>query len=441
MAFINSKRIIDAFRYILSPYQFGFVVGHYYLDKTKIEEVKDILFSSSNEKLRQDYERKLAGLIGDGYVVSFAAGRMAFYTLLKVLKIGYGDEVLMTGFTCSVMVNAVLRVGAKPIFADIDPENFGPDPYDLEMKITPHTKVIVAQHSFGIPCNILAISKLAKEKNIFLVEDSAITLDSSFNGVKTGNWGDAAIFSSDHSKPINTLIGGYLYTRNQRLYQAILNASVDLPELDHNHKVRLFNRLLYEKIFFNPKNYKWDKIFDVYNLITRKIFGRKNELVFLEDDYDRPISANYHYPAKLPSFLAKVGMFELDRWSDEKNIRKNILKRYLEVIKETKYAETIPKAYLDANLEITPLRFVFCTPDAKGLSKQMASLVDINWTWFKYPIICCSKGPETMGYVPGSCPNAEKAGKMIINWPCVVARGWENKLISEFDRIIKGDHI
>ena len=133
---------------------------------------------------------------------------MGFFVLMKVLGIGSGDEVVLCGSTCSVMPNAILKVGAKPVYSDVDKNTFGSCPRSIEACITPNTKLVVAQHSFGIPCDIDVIEKFCKDNGIFLVEDCALALGSKLREKNVGTFGDAAIFSTDHSKPINTIIGG-----------------------------------------------------------------------------------------------------------------------------------------------------------------------------------------------------------------------------------------
>ena len=206
--------IRNLFKNLTLPYKFGFVTGHSYLTAGQISKIRKTLSSNNSLDVVSSYEHQMTSLIGSGFGISFAAGRMAFYSLLKALNIGIGDEVILPGFTCSVMPNAVWRSGAIPVFADIDKDTFGSDPVEIEKRISSRTKLIVAQHSFGIPCDIPAIVEVGKKHGIFVVEDCAIALDSAINGIKVGNWGDAAIFSTDHSKPLNTLIGGFLYTKD-----------------------------------------------------------------------------------------------------------------------------------------------------------------------------------------------------------------------------------
>lgn len=440
MALALIKKLTKHIRSFFRPYMFGFVTGHYYLDSGQINEIKDLLDSGGGEQIVHAYEKRLASLIGDGKIISYAAGRMAFYSLLKALGIGEGDEVILPGFTCSVMVNAILRIGAIPVFVDIERETLGPDPLDIEKKITSRTRMIVAQHSFGIPCDIEKITKLGEKRGIFILEDCAISFDSSINGKKVGNWGGAAIFSSDRSKPLNTIIGGYLYTKDNDLYDKIKKAADELKPLAKDHQKRIYDRFIFERKYFNPNKYPRIKVFQIVNSIVNRIMRKHNKLTFLEDDYGRvpPITPSYPYPAKLPPFLAKIGMFELDRWSKQKQKRKDLLNRYLKAFNANGISINFPKAYMENKYDIVPLRFVFTSNKAEKILDLMSSCVDVQWIWFRSPIVCCSERLESMGYKIGSCQNAEEIGKAIINWPCVVMEGWEDKLIDDFKRIMKG---
>jgi perosamine synthetase len=277
------KKLYKLFYLITHEQYYGFVQGHSYLTEENILMLSNMVKNfNSYEQIIKRYENEFTSLIGTGYGLSFAAGRMAFYSLMKVLNIGQGDEVILQGSTCSVMPNAVLRTGAKPVFADIDKDTFGSSAAEIEKKITPNTKLIVAQHSFGIPCKIDEIVALGRRENIFVLEDCAISFDSSIDGKKVGNWGDAAIFSTDHSKPINTLIGGFLYTKSKELYYKIQNYQENIPNLKSAHQKRLFNQLLWERKFYNPPKYAYGI---VLNILKRKLFSRNNAFTFLEADY------------------------------------------------------------------------------------------------------------------------------------------------------------
>jgi len=431
------KKIVQLFIDIFKTQYFGFVQGHSYLSKIQVKNIKYILNEGDSEEITKQYEKKFASIIGNGYGVSFASGRMGFYTLMQVLNIGKGDEVIMQGSTCSVMPNAVLRTGAKPVFADIDPDTFGSSPNAIKKNITSRTKMIVAQHSFGIPCKIDKIVEIGKKHNIFILEDSAITLDSSLDGIKVGNWGDAALFSTDHSKPLNSLIGGFIYTKNKEIYKKLVKYNEQLPQLDKDHQKRLFKQFLYERKYYSPRKYALGiGLMSIKNKFY-KLHSKKSEYTFLTADYTKSTknkNVTYPYPAKLPAFLAQLGIYEIDRWDSEKAERKKLLRDYITLSEKLGFKEYLPAAYFNPRLKIVPLRFVFTYPDVIDIRRKMSRFIDINWFWFQKPIICCDD-PEEFDYKWGSCNISETIGEKIINWPCVLTHKYDQRLLEKFQDV------
>lgn len=425
-------------RNLFLPYQFGFIRGHYYLDEEAVGKIRKCLDTQYCGGVVEEYEKKFVSLIGSGSAVSFASGRMAFFSLLKALGIGEGDEVILTGFTCSVMPNAVWRAGAMPVFTDVDPETFGSDPDSIEKAITANTKLIVAQHSFGIPCKIKEIMETAKKRGIFVMEDCAISFDSSINGVKVGNFGDAAFFSTDHTKPVNTIIGGMFYTRDIKLYEKIKKDHDALPGLSHEHEKRLYAQFEFERKNSIPDKYP-RMIFKKCALAAMKLLfpgKNRNKYTFLDADNKKDVKlpSPYPYPAKMPAFLAMIGMYELDRWEDERKHRKALLSKYLSFSKEAGMTARLPGAYFDKDLDIVPLRFVF-KDDPKTVKNYLMKFIDMYQVWFHKPVICCPSGPEEMGYVYGNSPRSEAICPDIINWPCVLPYEWEAKVTDLFRKV------
>lgn len=427
------KHYTSAIRRSTRTPNFGFIQGHDYLSPEEVTVLEQWVGLDDLEVV-VEFEQLFAGLIGDRQALSFATGRMGFFVLMKILGIGKGDEVILQGYTCSVMPNAIWRTGATPVFVDIDPDTFGSSAEHIDKKITPNTRMIVAQHSFGIPCKIDEIVEIGKRHNIFVLEDSAIALDSSLDGVKVGNWGDAALFSIDHSKPLNSLIGGFIYTNKKELYKEIKNYNENIPHLDKDHQKRLFHQLLFERKYYNPRKYGFGKL--LYALKSG-LSASSNSYSFLEADYSKNPSNEsiaYPYPAKLPAFLARLGLYELKRWGGEKERRKKLLNDYITLSERLGLKQFLPAAYLDPRLEIVPLRFVFIHPDSEVIRNKMSKYVDVDWFWFQKPIICCND-PEELGYEYGSCPISESVGKGVINWPCTLDHEYDNHLIQMLKKV------
>lgn len=434
------SKITKLLRSAALPYQFGFVQCHSYLGDRQLDQIKSLLESRDDAEKQHvlfEYEERFGKLVGDGFASSFASGRMAFYTLMEVLGIGEGDEVILTAFTCSVMPNAVMKRGASPVYADMDRVTFGSSASAIQKVITSKTKLIVAQHSFGIPCDIDQIVNLAKERGIFVVEDCAITLDSSLRGVKVGNWGDAAIFSTDHSKPLNTVIGGMLYTRNPEIHEKVERLARISPTLSDEHQQNLYRQMLFERKHYIPTRYPRARIHDYVQKMWARMLGAKRT-VFLEDNYTRPVShkESYPYPAAMPAFLALLGIFELERWGEQKARRKELLFRIMEKFRQSSYSAYLPAVYNDPERDIIPLRFVFYCASSGVLLRKLSRCIDVNWIWFRQPVTCAVEGMESLQYVNNSCLISEEICSEIINFPCNVVEDAEQELLFGIEHVL-----
>ena len=369
-----------------------------------------------------EYEIAFAKLIGAGSAVSFASGRMAFYSYLKVSGIGPGDEVIVPGFTCSVMVNAILRSGATPIYCDVDKSNFGTQSENIEKLITLKTKSIIAQHSFGNACNVQAIVSIANKYDISVLEDCALTLGTRVEGMHVGNFGSAAIFSTDHFKPINTFIGGILYSTDIELIEQAKQLREISPSLSLEKRKTIFWYFLLERLFANPKlNRIWP--------ITQVIFLKYLRLTrrpppFLNNDTSSYfITGDYQYPSKYPEFLAYIGLREIAKWQVTSELRKKHEIELIDVLQK-KFSLEIPKA-----IDSTRLRVVFLDKEAALIAKSIASFVDLESSWFKKPIINTLSKMEDFGYISGTARNAEFFGDRIINIPILDSPVYHSMLL------------
>lgn len=269
--------------------------------------------------------------------MTFASGRMSFYSLLKSWGIREGDEVALTGFTCAVMANAVLRTGATPIYVDIDKDTLGMSAESLVSKITNRTKVVVAQHSFGIPCKIDKIKEIAKSHSCYLVEDCALTFGSKYKSIIVGNYGDAAIFSTDHTKPLNTLIGGFVYTNDIDIATSIRAMRDDCGDLSNEHQ-RMILKTYIDEHRIETVNHKIYIMRNYKKALMNKLHIHNEISPYLELETSAKIAINpyYSYPAKLPSVLAKIGLHVLEQYKANIHQRQSWLKEILQVVEKKK---------------------------------------------------------------------------------------------------------
>lgn len=143
----------------------------------------------------KSFEEKLAEYLGVKFCVGVASGTDALALSLLALGIKSGDEVITTPFTFIATAEAVSRAGARPVFCDIDPKTFNIDARKIAGKITARSKAIIPVHLYGLPCDMAEILKLAKEKNLKIVEDCAQAFGSEYKGKKSGAIGNTGAFS------------------------------------------------------------------------------------------------------------------------------------------------------------------------------------------------------------------------------------------------------
>lgn len=416
------RSVYGALRYLGTRPYFGFVQGHVHLRERELQRIRASVGDSAPQAV-DEFERSFAALIGDGGAVSFAAGRMGFFALMRELGIGAGDEVVLSAATCSVMANAVLRCGARPVYADVDPETYGSDAAAVERVISSRTRMIVAQHSFGIPCRIEPIVELARLRGIFLLEDCALTLGSSRRGIVVGNFGDAALFSTDHSKPLNTMIGGLIYTRDGGLLASLRRRRDEGGELCLEKQRALFARMLLEREYCHPGGYG--------RMALREYASRlrfRSVRPFLDEDFGPGPGSGYPYPARLPGFLALLGVYEAERWGQVVRERRELLRRLLDVLDASAVCGRPAPGYRDPEVDVVPLRLAWHDPDGPRLRRRLARSVDVSWTWFMEPIVEARGAREEFGYVRGTCPIQEEVGPRMLNLPCNVPAAWHRAL-------------
>ncbi len=167
------------------------------------------------------FEERFAAFIGTKYAVAVSNGTTALYLALLANGIKDGDEVITPSFSFIASANAVLFVGAQPVFVDVDPKTFTIDPRAIEKKITKRTKAILPVHLFGLPANMDSIRKIAKKHKLVVIEDACQAHGASIRRVRAGNLGDLACFSFYGTKNITTGEGGMITTNNKLIAERI----------------------------------------------------------------------------------------------------------------------------------------------------------------------------------------------------------------------------
>ena len=159
-------------------------------------------------------EEEIAALCGFAHGVGVASVTDALILALRACGVQAGDEVLLPTFTFVATGSAVSALGARPVFADIRPETYNLDPAELERRVTPRTRAIIAVHLYGLAADMDAILAFAKARKLPLIEDNAQAIGASYKGRKTGSFGDAACISFYPSKNLGAYGDGGMVLTN-----------------------------------------------------------------------------------------------------------------------------------------------------------------------------------------------------------------------------------
>lgn len=167
------------------------------------------------EKLEKD----LARYHGVRFCITTSNGTSALQLALLALGVGPGDEVIVPGFAFMASAHMVIGAGAKPVYADIDPDTWCMDPACVERKISSRTRAIVAVHNYGNVCDMRALRRLADRRKLFLVEDVAEAMFSKYQGRLAGTFSDISCFSFQATKTMTTGEGGCVLTSNPKFFK------------------------------------------------------------------------------------------------------------------------------------------------------------------------------------------------------------------------------
>ncbi len=187
-------------------------------EKKYVNQCLDSLWIASGEFIAR-FEESFSRFCGVPHALACNSGTSALHLALMALGVGAGDEVIVPTLTYVSSANAVRYCGARPVFADSNPRNMTLDPADLEGRITPRTKGLIAVHLYGHPADMDAIGAVAARHGLFVIEDCAEAHGAMYRGRRVGGLGDAGTFSFFGNKIISTGEGGMVTTAASALYR------------------------------------------------------------------------------------------------------------------------------------------------------------------------------------------------------------------------------
>lgn len=353
------------------------------------------------------FERAFADWLGTDCAFAFWKGRVAMYAILRALGVGDGDEVVLPGYTCVMDVNPVMYVGARPVYVDIEPVTYNMDVRLLEDRITPRTKVIIAQHTYGYPCDMDPILEIADRHGVTVVEDCCLAMGSRYRGKLCGTFGRAAYWSFQWNKPFTTGIGGMATTNDAELAGTIQALCEEYLQDSPRRAARTLalQRAVYNAIVY-PRTTAW--ITRLFRWMTRKglVVGSSSTCEFQPDmpeDFFMGMSAGQ----------ARAGLKAVRRIDRIIAHRRHMGSAYARLLSETGWdVPEIPEE-TDPVLVRYPVRVA---DKDKAVAEAPGAGVEIG-TWFECPLHPIETPMEKYGYQNGQCPVAEQACREVINLP------------------------
>jgi len=352
-------------------------------------------------------------------VFLFAAGRMGLYTLLKSLKINSDNEVIVCGYTCVVVTNAIKYTGAKIKYADICYNTLNIDTKNLENIINQNTRVIVVSHNFGITYNDVLQLKV-KYPQIIFIEDCAHAFGSIADNKKfCGTLTDASFFSFEFSKPITTGMGGAVIINNKSLLEVFSNEYNQISNMTFGI---VFKILITLKLL----NFTSYKILSRLKLPFFAFFSKLNLIYktpYSELNGEMPL----HYPVKLSSLLCIFGILQMNDIEKINLRKKEICKQYDIFFKNISNITTYNKT--DYVMVRYPILFNENVPleKVKAIKAELLKNKIYYGEWFN--AVVHPKGSYCYGYNSGYCRVGEDISQRIINLPVnIVHRLSDNEL-------------
>lgn len=343
--------------------------GRQYIDEADIQAVADVLRSgyvTCGPKVNE-FESKLCEITGAKYAVAVSNGTAALHIACMAIDLGPGDEIITTPITFAASANCALYCGAKPVFADINPETYNISPASIREHITPATKAVVAVDFTGQAVELDEIRNICKENNLILIEDAAHSIGTKYNGSAVGSIADMTTFSFHPVKTVTGGEGGAVLTNREDLYGKLL--------LYRSHGITREEKLL-ERESHGP----W---------------------------YYEQIDLGYNY--RLTDIQCALIVSQMDKLERFGKRRREIVDRYNEAfsrIPELFVQQEIPESDTTRHLYILRIRPELLRIDRKGFFEAMQAeniCCNVHYIpvyWHPYY--------EKLGYAKGLCPNAEK---------------------------------
>ena len=358
-------------------------------------------------KLRQRLRKRFFSDKSDIYF--FLTGRFALYSFLKSLQLKKGSEVLVQAFTCEAVVLPILALGLKPVYVDINTEDFSMNEEDLHLKYTPQAKVLILQHTFSItPIQRSKILSFARSKKLAILEDIAHGFDQVLFNKKTQP--TTLLVSFGRSKSISGVFGGAIITKNRKVSDYLSKAEKNLqfPSNWFIVKMALYKALTVlikatHDIYLGKLIHA---LVNYFHILTPEISKKEKKGTF-----------DTMFAKAFPNISALFILQQLNRFNDVQRKKSSTCKYYQDKLRQS-------KQYLNATL-----RYPYITSNRKILLEKAKKKNFYLGSWYSQVVAPNELDLDKVGYVLGSCPNAENLVNQIVNLPTAITKKSAQKMV------------
>ena len=338
----------------------------------------------------------------------FYRGRVAFYALLRALGVEPGDEVLIPAFTCIAVPSPILGMRVRPVYVDINRSTYNIDPNDLEKKLTSKTRVIVAQHTFGIPCDMDRIMATARRYGAAVIEDTCHVWGSKYKGLHLGSIGSAAFYSYDPGKPFIIGMGGAATVNSSQLRARMMDLYGAFKPPRPSETAKLHLQYVAHRLTKHPRLF-W-RVRDFYRFLSNKGVAIAT---WTDDALEGRLGPDYEkaLPPSLESRL-RAHMLKGDQVISR---HKSLAAQYESGLRDMGIFGLSIASDCEAVLICYPLQV---TDKDRLLREARRASVELG-DWFSSPVHPLSEPQwSAVGYQKGSCPVAEDVSRHIVTLPC-----------------------
>jgi len=358
-------------------------------------------------------EKEFREYLGVKYAVSFNSGRSALTAILRALNLPQNSEVLLQAYTCVAAVNPVLWEGLKPVYVDCQETDFNLNINDFKAKLGPNSRVLMVQHTFGLPADMDEITAIVRDSrgtpDLVLIEDCAHSLGAEYKGQKTGTFGKAAFFSFGRDKVISSVYGGMAVTNDDQIAESLHKLQKDFGSPSYYW---IFQQLLHPILmsciilpFYNILDL--GKIF----LVLSQWFGILSKAVHWKEKIGK--KPNY-FSKNLPNALAVLALNQFGKLERFNKHRQEIAEFYYKELAGTLF--NLPPKFPDRKNIF--MRFTVKHSKAHKIIYEARYKKNIIvGDWYITPIIPHDTNLKSIGYEMNSCLVAEKLSKTTLNLP------------------------